>query len=145
MKGLRKLLLNSNCFDASAFVNAQFCQSLNVLQLNGNQLGDACVEYVCKLPNLRELSVSKNLITDKGAEHLIKLGNLHYLDITNNTVTDEGAKAIIQLKKLTHLYIGWNKLTYLGVRWIMKDLPLLEALDARLNQLSTDDKEKIRA
>jgi hypothetical protein len=51
----------------------------------------------------------------------------------NNTITDEGSKSILKLKKLTHLYIGWNKLTYLGVRWIIKDLKCLEALDARLN------------
>lgn len=71
--------------------------------------------------------------------------NLTYLDIMNNLITDEGAKTIILLKKLSHLYIGWNKLTYLGVRWIIKDLNSLEALDARLNQLNNDDKEKVRA
>jgi hypothetical protein len=42
------------------------------------------------------------------------------------------------------LYIGWNKLTYLGVRWLIKDLNSLEALDARLNVLNNDDKEKVR-
>lgn len=51
-------------------------------------------------------------------------------------ITDEGTKVIIKLKKLTHLYIGWNKLGYLGVRWLIKDLGMLEALDARLNQLN---------
>lgn len=60
-------------------------------------------------------------------------------------VSDEGAKIIIKLKKLTHLYIGWNKLTYLGVRWLIKDLSSLDALDARLNQLNNEDKEKVRA
>jgi hypothetical protein len=51
----------------------------------------------------------------------------------NNMITDDGTKSIIKLKKLTHLYIGWNKLTYLGVRWIIRDLKLLEALDGRFN------------
>lgn len=63
-----------------------------------------------------------------------------YLDITNNSLTDEGAKDITELKKLTHLYIGWNKLTGLGVRWIMKDLKFLEALDVRFNTIDKDDK-----
>ena len=66
--------------------------------------------------------------------------NLTYLDIMSNLITDEGVKTIVLLKKLSHLYIGWNKLTCLGVRWIIKDLSHLDALDARLNQLSNDDK-----
>jgi Leucine-rich repeat (LRR) protein len=71
--------------------------------------------------------------------------SITYLDIMNNGITDEGSKSIIKLKKLTHLYIGWNKLTYLGVRWVMKDLRCLEALDARFNILNNEDKEKIKS
>jgi hypothetical protein len=34
-------------------------------------------------------------------------------------------------------------LTYLGVRWIIKDLAL-DTLDTRYNQLSNEEKEKIK-
>lgn len=52
MKGLKKILLNSNNFDSSALAKASNLTSLRVLQLNSNQLGDACMEYVCQIPNL---------------------------------------------------------------------------------------------
>lgn len=43
MKNIKKLLINSNSFDASSLINISSLSNLKVLQLNGNLLGDACM------------------------------------------------------------------------------------------------------
>lgn len=73
MKSLKKLMLNSNNFDAVCLINISNLTNLRYLQVNSNNLGDACMETICKLPNLIELSVSKNKITDKGVDCLSSL------------------------------------------------------------------------
>ena len=52
LKNIKKLLINSNKFDASALVNLPTLTNLKVLQVNMNELGDTCLDYISKLPNL---------------------------------------------------------------------------------------------
>ena len=66
LSGVVKLQLNSNSFTAEALSGISHMQSLKVLDIRNNSLGDGCMKHLGSLLGLQELSISKNSITDAG-------------------------------------------------------------------------------
>src|SRR4029453_19552944 len=68
-----------------------------------NNVGDAGMEHVATLPNLKRLILRGTKISNDGANSLSRLGQLRYFSLEATSVTDVGMPAIGRMKELREL------------------------------------------
>jgi hypothetical protein len=88
--------------------------------------GDADVEHLKDLTELRSLQLSSTQVTDAGLEHLKGLANLTDLRLHHTQVTDAGLEHLRGLTKLKALYIPFTRVTSKGVERLQRALPNCE-------------------
>ena len=133
--------------------------SLQVLNLSGNELGEAGIikleRFLVKASLLTHLDLSGCLLFDAGAialsDFLICL-QLIYLNLNNNGITDMGMEKVIANLRfcpaLEFLHVAGNRLTdksAVRLGQVIKGLPRLRSLDLRRNQIGEDGVKSVSA
>jgi len=128
-KSLTELdLSNNNLTTIAASFIAPILDTILILNVANNELGDEGVEVLCKSIALNvkfnSLDVGSNKLTDKACSLLSDIISLHQnftcLYVDGNEVTDKGAHALsvaITKSSCFHtLYLGRNKVTDIGAK-----------------------------
>jgi hypothetical protein len=85
--------------------NLEAMQSLTLLTVGNNKIGDAGVISIAKLRNLEELDLDNADISDHGIEQLLALQNLHTLSLTGNHLSEKSIDVLLKLPRLNSLSI----------------------------------------
>jgi serine/threonine protein kinase len=88
-----------------ALKNLEAMQSLTLLTVGNNKIGDAGVISIAKLQNLAELDLDNADISDHGIEQLLALQNLQTLSLTGNHLSDKSIDVLLKLPRLKSLSI----------------------------------------
>lgn len=112
------------------------CPRLEVLEVGGNEIGDASVLGLDKLPLLRRLGLARNTCSGP----LSALPRLEHLDVSSNSIGEAGAHylagALSGFPQLRRLLLNDNELGARGARYVAAALcsvPLLEELGLDAN------------
>jgi hypothetical protein len=96
------------------------------LDFGGNDVTDAALSDVGKVPSLERLYLNGTQITDGGLKQLAGLSKLTHLDVSQTQVTDAGLKQLSGLAALRTLIVrGTNGISPDGVRTARKANPRL--------------------
>jgi internalin A len=94
---------------------AKLSPETEVLWLRGqmgygmDQISDAGIRHLAKLPKLRVLHAGALGLTDQSLETIGQLTNLEKLSLDSNAITGEGLKKLAGLKKLRVLNLDFNR------------------------------------
>ena len=75
---------------------------------NSKALTDDGIEYLARMPQLRELDLSQTGVTDRGLEVLRNLPNLETLSLVLTRVTDSGIEHLRDCHSLQRLNLMWT-------------------------------------
>lgn len=101
--------------DLSRLVRVKGLSQLDTL-LNNITIGDAGLEHVKRLTNLKSLDLTQTNVTDAGLEHLEGLTNLQTLNLWDTQVTDAGVVHLRKLTSLEDLCLGHTQLAGPGLK-----------------------------
>jgi hypothetical protein len=101
--------------DADLVQVAKFVH-LKDLYLRNTQIGDAGINHIRGLRELRLLAVSHTRITDKSMDVIAGFENLEHLRINRTGVTDVGLGKVAQLKQLNYLDTRGTSITESGLK-----------------------------
>jgi Leucine-rich repeat (LRR) protein len=102
--------------------------NLRELVLRGTGVTAAGLVHLKTLPNLAALDLYWNDVGDAGLAHLSSVTNLTQLVLTGAAITDDGLKHLRPLTKLNSLYLCWARVTGPGLVHL-KGLPDLTNLN----------------
>ena len=102
--------------------------ALEKLDVSGTRITDAALNNIKRLAALKTLDVSQTKISDAGLEHLRGLPCLESLELDDDAVTDAGLRRVGGLTKLRMLCIGGTPVTDAGLQ-ALERLTELECLD----------------
>lgn len=109
---------------------------LRILNLSGNQIGDAGVESLVHLSKLTSLNLAVNRISDVGAGSLSVLSGLTHLDLSNNRIRDAGVASLATLKNLTSLNLYRNEVVDIKPLTSLKQIRTLDLRENMVQDLS---------
>jgi uncharacterized repeat protein (TIGR02543 family) len=113
---LMVLDLSENSIDSSGLTYLQ-ALNLEILLLAENKISDAGLEY---LPNtLQDVDLSGNNIGDAGASKIAALSNLTELNLSNNQISDVGAAALADMPNRTNLSMDLSN-NHIGIEGMKK-------------------------
>lgn len=126
-KSLKKLrVANTSLSDTGlSEIEAMPLEELDLSECQ--QFGDAGMQSVGKLSNLKRLNLWRTPLTDTGVGHLSGLTNLQWLNLDNIALTDSGLKSLSALQKLAFLHLGSTQVTDAGMKYLV-DLKSLSDL-----------------
>lgn len=126
--------------DAKDFVPAQDLITLRRVYLGGNGITVACIDQLTKLKHLESLKLLDICIGNAGLERIGKMTQLRELDVAaeRGNATDEGLKHFGKLKNLQSLEV--NQIAMATDAWLieLKGLSKLRKLD--LSRMSVTDR-----
>uniref|UniRef100_A0A0X3PR34 Protein phosphatase 1 regulatory subunit 7 n=3 Tax=Schistocephalus solidus TaxID=70667 RepID=A0A0X3PR34_SCHSO len=105
---LKELRLDFNCISKVSSLTFEKCENLTVLDLSFNQLQS--IEFLQKLPSLRELYLSNNQV--ESITPLMFCKNLTDLDLTANKIV-EAKEGLSGLSSLQSVNLSRNKISSL--------------------------------
>jgi len=79
------------------------------------QFGDAGLDSVNRLADLRELDLGTSRVTDSGMEHLQGLAGLQVLRLPNTSITDAGLKCLQGMPNLRVLHLDETQVADAGL------------------------------
>src|SRR5262245_11359772 len=100
---------------------------LRKLTISENPVRDEDLQFLEKIPSLREFSCECENLTDRACAILAECQNLEYICIGNAPITDEGVKSLAQIKHLRELNISGTKVRGPGLA-ALANCPSLEEL-----------------
>ncbi len=109
--------------------------SLDTLDLDHNQIGDAGAQALAGSKTLTMLGLGHNQIGDAGAQALAENKTPTVLDLGHNQIGDAGAQALAESKTLTVLDLGHNQIGDAGAKALAEN-KTLTVLDLEHNQIS---------
>lgn len=126
MRQLKALVLKKTGFEpkpitATGLRYLENLESIELLNLHGNQVTDAGLVHLKKLSRLRELNLNLVGITDAGLAHLQTLSNLQRLDLLYSegfagpTITNAGLASLKSLTNLKALNLTGARVTDAGL------------------------------
>ncbi|XP_056392613.1 leucine-rich repeat-containing protein 70-like [Hyla sarda] len=133
---LRTILLAQNAILHLGDGSLKGLQSLQILDLNGNKIGNLSVSFSLGLESLTHLFLAHNLLQSISKYSLQHLHNLELLNLQGNLIFFLDSGAFRSLTKLRHLVLKNNLLQSLG-NDIFSVLQRLEFLDLSGNQISS--------
>ncbi len=86
--------------------------------LTNSNVGDADLEHLKGLTQLRFLDLGGTKVGDVGLEHLSELTHLEWLDAGTTNVTDVGLKRLKGLTRLRKLFLWYTKTSDAGLEYL---------------------------
>ena len=102
--------------------------TLVVLDLGGNDIGNLGAESLTQLTRLQRLDLIRNGITAAGAAAIAKISTLRHLDISSNSIGDEGCGHLAALPSLQSLKMRSIEETPAGLQSLARLAPTLQQL-----------------
>jgi hypothetical protein len=111
LTNVQMLFANSLEITGAGVMKTAWPQSLTILSLGTNKLGDDCMQKFVGLKNLRHVCVGRASLTDAGAKLLAQNHNITNIEIPDNNITDKGVAYFAAMPKLQHLDITHTSVT----------------------------------
>lgn len=113
--------LHSNKLTSAAIKPVSECQQLTGISLDGNQLGNACLEYLTRLPKLQSVFLGKQFTREAFAV-LSRLENLTSLEVSELNPDLSDLKLVPKLQRLSLSGKAYNDETALTIAETFKSL-----------------------
>ncbi len=91
-------------------------QVVNDLKIIKSEIGDADVDLILQIDELRDLVLTGTAITDQGVQELVDLQNLNNLTLSYTEITDKSVSALASLDAARSIDVVGTKLSKEGVR-----------------------------
>jgi Leucine-rich repeat (LRR) protein len=119
-------LFGSNNHDRAQMKHLPEMPELEILRLEGLNIGDRAVADLPRFENLRELDLNRARVSDRGLPPLARLKHLERLSLVDAPITDNAAPALAELRQLRYLDLSGARFTAAGVDALRKALPQCE-------------------
>ena len=126
-------------------LSAALKDTLVVLDLSSNSIGNLGAQSLTQLTRLQRLDVSENSITAAGAAAISKISTLRHLNLSENAIRDEGCGHLSSLCCLQSLNIATTEQTGAKMQFLLPLAATLQHLNIGMRHSSCYDDEPAEA
>jgi hypothetical protein len=124
---LRSLTLSGETVDDRIGPRLVRCENLQHISFEFTQIGDATLEEIAGMDQLRSIAVRRGNVTDAGLRHLTALPRLTSINLNQMAITNEGISHLAKIRTLTRIDLATLTVDASGLS-LLKDLPHLRTL-----------------